>query len=107
MVEKYRDEAQHDRTIKFANPSKLEGEADFFVLLSTGQNDAAKVEGVTFISGDEKLKAATDALRTARYGQRFPDDTPVKILRRGKLSCKGNLDCTFMLMLPDDVRSVD
>jgi hypothetical protein len=105
-VEKYRDQAQRDRTIKFANPAKLDGEADFFVLLSTSQNDAAKVEGVTFISGDEKLKEATGALRTTRYTQRFPDETPAKILRRGKLSCR-NLDCTFLLMLPDDVRSVD
>ncbi len=105
-MEKYRDQAQRDRTIKFANPAKIDGEADFFVLLSTSQNDAAKVEGVTFISGDEKLKEATGALRTTRYTQRFPDETPAKILRRGKLSCR-NLDCTFLLMLPDDVRSVD
>ena len=54
-----------------------------------------------FVSGDEKLKIFTEALRTAAYRLTFPDDTPVKILRRGTLSCStaaGN--CTFVLMLP-------
>ena len=72
------------------------------------ESSAATVEGVKFVSGDEKLKVFTDALRTADYHLTFPDDTPVKILRRGVLSCStatGN--CSFVLMLPDDVRTVD
>jgi tetratricopeptide (TPR) repeat protein len=107
MVEKYREQPQHDRTIELENAAKLEGKADFFVLLSEGQGAAAKVEGVVFVSGDEKLKTGTDALRKARYNQRFPDDTPVKILRRGTLACKAKDDCTFLLTLPGDVKSMD
>jgi len=107
MVEKYRGQAQHERSIKLGNTAKLDGKADFFVLLSAGQNTAARVEDVAFVSGDEKLKTASDALRNARYSQEFPDETPVKILRRGSLSCTAKDDCTFLLSLPDDVRSVD
>jgi Flp pilus assembly protein TadD len=105
-VEKYRDQLQQQRTIKLGKAAKLDGKADFFVLLSGGQGSVARVEAVVFVSGDEKFKGFTDALRTAPYSQAFPDETPVKILRRGTLSCKAG-DCTFGLALPDDVRSVD
>ena len=60
-----------------------------------------------FVSGDEKLKAFSGALRTADYHLTFPDDTPVKILRRGTLSCSTAGGCKFVMMLPDDVRTVD
>ena len=88
--------------------AKENGSADFFVLLSGGAGTAAKAEAVKFVSGDEKLKVFTEALRTAEYRLTFPDETPLKVLRRGILSCStatGN--CMFVLMLPDDVRTVD
>jgi hypothetical protein len=66
------------------------------------------VDAVKFVSGDEKLKSYTDALRTADYHLTFPDDTPVKILRRGTVSCSvATGSCKFLLTLPDDVRTVD
>jgi tetratricopeptide (TPR) repeat protein len=95
------------RTIDMGK-AKETGSADFFVLLSGGAGTPAKAEAVRFVSGDEKLKVFTEALRTAEYRLSFPDDTPLKILRRGILSCStatGN--CMFVLMLPDDVRTVD
>jgi tetratricopeptide (TPR) repeat protein len=107
-VAKYKDELQRARTIDLGKVAKLTGSAEFFVLLSRGTGSAATVEDVKFVSGDEKLKSFSDALRTADYHLTFPDDTPVKILRRGILSCStatGN--CLFVLMLPDDVRTVD
>ena len=82
--------------------------ADFFVLLSGGTTTPVKAESVRFVSGDEKLKSFTDALRTAEYHATFPDDVPVKILRRGTLSCSAATGkCMFVLILPDDVRTVD
>ena len=43
-------------------------------------------------------------MRTAQYRLTFPDDTPLKILRRGILSCSTETgNCMFVLMLPDDV----
>ena len=107
-VAKYKDELPRARTIDLGKVAKETGTADFFFLLSRGAGSAATVEGVKFVSGEEKLKIFTDALRTADYHLTFPDDTPVKILRRGTLSCSmaaGN--CSFVLILPDDVRSVD
>jgi tetratricopeptide (TPR) repeat protein len=98
---------QSERTIDLGK-AKETGTADFFVLLSGSAGTPAKVEAVKFISGEEKLKVYTDALRTAAYQVTFPDDTPIKVLRRGVLSCStaaGN--CMFVLMLPDDVRTVD
>ena len=88
--------------------AKETGTAEFFVLLSGGAGTPAKAEAVKFVSGDEKLKIFTDALRTAEYRLAFPDDAPLKILRRGILSCPATTgNCTFVLMLPDDVRTVD
>jgi tetratricopeptide (TPR) repeat protein/transglutaminase-like putative cysteine protease len=107
-VAKYKDDLQQLRTIDLGKVAKETGTADFFVLLSRGKGSDATVEAVKFASGDEKLKLFTDALRTAEYRLAFPDDTPVKILRRGILSCSATTGtCTFVLMLPDDVRTVD
>ncbi|HKN61662.1 MAG TPA: tetratricopeptide repeat protein, partial [Candidatus Acidoferrales bacterium] len=95
------------RTIDLGK-SKETGTADFFVLLSGVAGSPAKAEAVKFVSGDEKLKIFTEALRTAEYRLTFPDDTPLKILRRGTLTCSPTTStCTFVLMLPDDVRTVD
>jgi tetratricopeptide (TPR) repeat protein/transglutaminase-like putative cysteine protease len=107
-VAQHKEELQQLRTINLGKVAKETGSAEFFVLLSRGPASAATVEAVKFAAGDEKLKVFTEALRTAEYRLPFPDDTPVKILRRGILSCStatGN--CTFVLMLPDDVRTVD
>jgi tetratricopeptide (TPR) repeat protein len=95
------------RTIELGK-AKEAGNAEFFVLLSGGATTPVKAESVRFISGDEKLKIFTDALRTAEYRATFPEDTPAKILRRGILSCSTAAGtCSFVLMLPDDVRTVD
>ena len=66
------------------------------------------VEAVKFISGDDSLKGFVEPLRTAKYDVTFPDNSPTKILRRGVLGCSTTTgDCSFVLMLPDDVRSAD
>jgi len=96
---------QSQRTIHVGK-SKETGNAEFFVLLSGHAGAAATADAVKFLSGDEKLKAMSDAIRTAEYHLSFPDNTPVKILRRGILSCSAG-DCMLVLMLPDDVRTVD
>jgi hypothetical protein len=117
-VAKYKEELQRSRTIDLGKVAKETGSAEFFVLLSRGAGEkassssegaaAATVEGVKFAGGDEKLRVFTEALRTAEYPLKFPDDTPVKILRRGVLSCStATGTCSFVLMLPEDVRNVD
>jgi tetratricopeptide (TPR) repeat protein len=117
-VAKYKEQLQKSRTIDLGKIAKETGSAEFFVLLSRGAGEkassssegaaAATVEGVKFAGGDEKLRVFTEALRTAEYPLKFPDDTPVKILRRGVLSCStATGTCSFVLMLPEDVRNVD
>jgi tetratricopeptide (TPR) repeat protein len=106
-VARYKDELQHLSTLDLGKATQT-GNADFFVLLSGGARAVAKVDAVKFVSGDEKLKSYAEALRTADYRLTFPDDTPVKVLRRGTLSCSTTTGkCEFSLMLPDDVRTVD
>jgi tetratricopeptide (TPR) repeat protein len=107
-VAQYRNDLQQLRTIDLGKVAKETGSAEFFVLLSRGTGSDATVDAIKLASGDEKLKVFTEALRTVEYRLSFPDDSPVKILRRGILSCStatGN--CMFVLMLPDDVRTVD
>jgi tetratricopeptide (TPR) repeat protein len=106
-TEKYKLANQALRTIHLGKVAKQTGSAEFFVLLAGG-NSGTHVESVKFISGDEGLKVFAEALRTAKYNLIFPDDTPTKIVRRGVLGCsKTTGDCTFVLLLPEDVRSVN
>jgi hypothetical protein len=107
LVARYKDELQSLSTIDLGK-ARQTSNADFFVLLSGGGGAPTKVDSVKFVSGDEKLKSFTDALKSADYHLTFPDDTPVKVFRRGTLSCAiATGKCEFVLVLPDDVRSVD
>ena len=108
LMEKYRSDVQRSRTISLGKVAKKTASADFFVLLATAPGAGTTVEAVKFISGDEALKGFSEALRTAKYDVKFPDDSPTKILRRGVLGCSTTTgDCSFVLMLPDDVSSAD
>jgi tetratricopeptide (TPR) repeat protein/transglutaminase-like putative cysteine protease len=107
VVGKYQDELQQARTIKLGKVATITASADFFVLLAPGNPDPV-VEGVKFVSGEEKLKVFSEALRTAKFPVIFPDDKPTKVLRRGILSCSTTTgECAFVLLLPDDVLSVE
>ncbi|HYN15601.1 MAG TPA: DUF3857 domain-containing protein [Terriglobales bacterium] len=103
-VDKYRSELARERTLKLGPLVKDTAEAEFFVMLAAGP----KVEGVRFIRGSDKLKPFSSALMTASFPAPFPDATPTHVIRRGVLTCsQGVSDCTLVLMLPQDVRSVE
>jgi len=106
-VEKYKNEQRLSRTYSIANANKLEGKADFFLLLTPSQSSAPAVQGVSFVSGEEKLKPMADILKTSKLTQTFPDETPLKILRRGTVTCKPTEPCTLVLIPPDEVKSID
>src|SRR5258707_12122433 len=61
-----KQDLQSLRTIDLGK-AKQTASGEFFVLLSGGAGAPAKAESVKFVSGDEKLKIFTDALRTADY----------------------------------------
>jgi tetratricopeptide (TPR) repeat protein len=107
IVQKHRDDLQQMRTTQLKDPPPVTGNADFWVLLGTSKTGAT-VDSVKFVSGEEKLRSLEAGLQHLKFNVNFPDDTPAKILRRGNLACSqaaGN--CSFVLMLPDDVRSIN
>ena len=107
VVDQHRVELQQSRTLKLGKIAPVTGTADFFVLIASAPG-GAKIEAAKFISGEEKLKPLTDNLRSAKVDFAFPDDVPAKILRRGTLTCsKDDGQCQFVMMLPEDVHSVD
>jgi tetratricopeptide (TPR) repeat protein len=95
------------RTTRLGALLKESASAEFFVLLAPGSRGAAVVEELKFIRGDEKLRPFADTLRSANYGAVFPDDTPTKLVRRGILSCGKDSGCSFVLLTPDSVNSVN
>jgi tetratricopeptide (TPR) repeat protein len=106
-VEQHRPDLQTLRTIHLGKVASVSGTADFFVIVTSSSGDT-KVQAAKFVSGDEKLKPLTESLRSAKIDFAFPDDAPTKILRRGTLTCsQDSHDCNFVMMLPEDVHSVD
>lgn len=107
VVEQHRTDLQALRTISLGKIAPTGGTADFFVVI-TSSSGKANIEGVKFISGEEKLKPLSESLRSAKIDFAFPDDEPTKILRRGTLSCSQSThECDFVMLLPEDVHSVD
>jgi len=107
MIAASSEEFAKQGTIHMANSLKLDGEGDFLVLLKNGTNSGVAVDSIRFVSGQEKLKPMGDALQAAHFEQSLPNGTPVKLLRRGTLSCAANAECTFRMIPPDDVRTVN
>ena len=106
-VEQHRIDLQQMRTVSLGKIAPAAGTADFFLLLSSSLQ-GTKVEGAKFISGDEQLKPLAENLRTVKIDFSFPDGVPTKILRRGTMTCsKDSGECQFVMMLPEDVHSVD
>ena len=106
-VEQHRLDLQTMRTIKLGKITSVSGTAEFFVVLASSDS-GTKVEAVKYVSGEEKLKPLSETLRHAKIDFAFPDNISTKILRRGILSCsKLGGECEFVMMLPEDVHSVD
>jgi tetratricopeptide (TPR) repeat protein len=106
-VEQHRLDLQTLRTVKLGKIAPTSGMADFFIVLASSPA-GARVDAVKFINGEEKLKPLTENLKSAKIDFAFPDEVPTKILRRGILSCSKNSgECEFVMMLPEDVHSVD
>jgi tetratricopeptide (TPR) repeat protein len=100
LVQAAKRELADMTSVKLASPLKDTKEpvqADFYVVIGPG----AKVEDVRFISGSDKLKAMSDALRAASFNIIFPEGAPTRLLRRGTLSCSA--ECVFALAPADDI----
>jgi tetratricopeptide (TPR) repeat protein len=97
-----------DRTFKL--PRFLPGteSAEFFVLLgSEGKSKNFKVEGVKFIGGSYKMKLQGKQLTTIDFNVPAPDHNPTRFVRRGILGCYQYTGCSFVLLDPASVTSLN
>jgi tetratricopeptide (TPR) repeat protein len=109
LLKKPSDDSTNMRTIKFASGQKImkASEAQFYVMLVPGPQRNAQVNSVKFIRGDEKLQPLSAGLKSANFNFIFPDNTSTKIVRRGTLSCNAAGECSFIMISPDAVLSLE
>ena len=97
-----------ERTFKLPRFLRGTESAEFFVLLaSDGKSKTFKVEDVKYISGSDKMKLQGKQLKNIDFKIPAPDDVPSRFVRRGILGCYQYTGCSFVLLDPATVRSVD
>jgi len=107
LVAKSKPELTKVRVFPAGDLLKENARADFFVLLSPGAKNP-KIDAVKFVSGSQDLRPFTEKLRALDFGPMFPDASPAKLVRRGTLTCSATTgSCTFTLILPEDVRTLN
>jgi tetratricopeptide (TPR) repeat protein len=101
LVAKAAPELIAARTILAGKLFAGDARADFFIELSP-REQSAHADAVRFISGTEALRPLGDKLRTLNYGELFPNSAPLKIIRRGTLSCSAKSGhCVLILTSAD------
>ncbi len=109
LVHKTKDEFGESLMVKLGALPKGEKEsleAQFYVVLTPGPSRNATVAGVKFIRGAEKLRPLQAALKNAPYHLTFPDETPMKIIRRVIVTCL-NGECSMVMLPPEEITSID
>lgn len=97
------EELSQMRRTKLGKLATQPGSAEFFVLMAP-----AGVEDVKFISGAENLRSFSKVVASIHFKTSIPDDSPVKLVRRGVLVCQGGtLGCDFTLFTVDSVHSTN
>ena len=87
---------------------KAPAEAEFYLVFGPGAARNAEVVDVKFIKGADSLKALAPQLKSIKNPLVFPDASPTKVVRRGVLVCLPKPGaCTFTMMSPDLISSVD
>jgi len=102
------DRIIHERTFKL--PRFLPGteSAEFFLLFaSDGKSKTFKVEDTKFVSGSDKMKTQGKQLKTIDFEFPAPGPAPTRFVRRGILGCYQYSGCSFVLLDPSAVHSVD
>ena len=102
------DEVIRERTFRL--PRFLPGteNAEFFVLLaSDGKSKTFKVEDVKFISGSDKMKLQGKQLKNIDFNVPAPSNVPTRFVRRGILGCYEYSGCSFIVLDPASVHSLN
>jgi tetratricopeptide (TPR) repeat protein/transglutaminase-like putative cysteine protease len=106
LVAQARARLLKSRTFPVGRLLTEKAQADFFILLAPGIK-SARVEGVKFIGGSPDLRPFADNLRALDFGPMFPSALPSKLVRRGTFACTAAGECTFTLIPPEDVRTLN
>ena len=95
------------RTMKLPRKIELHAKSKIALFTIAIENNASAAKA-RYISGDKDLIPEAQALATVNYHQPFPDNSPVRILRAGWVSCSQYAsDCSLVLFLVDDKPSLD
>jgi tetratricopeptide (TPR) repeat protein len=95
------------RTIPAGKLLAENAQADFLIVLSPGEK-SARADSVRFVSGSETMRPLAERLHALDYGAMFPDASPVKLVRRGTLSCSAkDGECVLILSRAEDVRAIN
>jgi hypothetical protein len=102
------DAITRDRTFKMTRFLPGTESAEFFVLFaSDGKTKTFKVEDVKFISGSDKMKLQGKELKSVNFNFPAPADAITRFVRRGILGCYQYSGCSFVLLDPASVHSLD
>jgi tetratricopeptide (TPR) repeat protein len=102
------EEAIRERTFKLPRLLRGTESAEFFVLVtSDGKSKTFKVEDVKFIRGSDKVKTFGKELKSIDFNVPAPSDVPTRFVRRGMLNCYENNGCSFVLLDPTSVHSLN
>ncbi|HLW51760.1 MAG TPA: DUF3857 domain-containing protein [Candidatus Angelobacter sp.] len=79
-------------SVKLRGLSQQKGQADFILVF----DGSSRPQRVDYSQGDPEMRGAESALIEGDYHVSFPDNSSVKIVRRGVLSCSAS-GCTVVL----------
>jgi hypothetical protein len=100
--------AIRQRTFKLSRFLPGTESAEFFVLLaSDGHSKMFKVKDVKFIKGSDKMKFQGKQLNSIDLNFPAPADFPAHFVRRGILGCYQYSGCSFVLLDPQSVSSLN
>ncbi|HMB84566.1 MAG TPA: hypothetical protein VKI40_11020 [Terriglobales bacterium] len=77
------------------------------LLASDGKSKTFKVEDAKFISGSDKMKLQGKHLKSIDFNVPAPDNVPTRFVRRGILGCYQYSGCSFALLDPAAVHSLN
>ena len=82
--------------------------AEFFLLLaSDGKNNKFRLEDTRFISGSEKMKPQAKQLKAIDFNVPAPGDAHARFVWRGILGCYQYTGCSFVVLDPISVNSLN
>jgi len=93
LIERAKGELVQLRSVRLGAAVKDDLQGTVTLLFGPGP----KVEEIKFAAGGDRLRVLDGALRAARYPLALPDSTPVKVLRRGVVTCSPGGGCVVVL----------